>query len=305
MVEASKRTVSPAARGMAETTKVPVAVVMIALNEAAHMEAVLENIIPWAQEVFLVDSYSSDGTVDIALKHGVHVIQRRFRDFSDQWNFAVTALPIQSSWTMKLDPDERLTDELKRSVEAAIRDNDADGLSVRRRLWFLGRQMPVRQDLLRLWRTGTCRFSEVLVNEQPLVNGRIRLVSGELEHHDSPDLHHWYEKQNRYTTAEAIMSYRGSKLSAEPRFFGKSIERRMWFKRNFFRLPGFFTSLYFYNYLVLGACRAGRAGHIWARLRVEVYRAWEYKLREMQMTGREGVLPPPYTGQPDPRVRQF
>lgn len=305
MLEGAGKTALPAARGMAERKTAPVAVVMISLNEAAHMEAVLENIIPWAQEVFLVDSYSSDGTVDIALKHGVHVVQRRFKGFGDQWNFAVTALPIQSPWTMKLDPDERVTDKLKRSIEAAIRDNDADGLSVRRRLWFLGRPMPVRQELLRLWRTGTCRFSEVLVNEQPFVAGRIRRASGELEHYDSPDLHHWYEKQNRYTTAEAITSYRGSKLSAKPSLFGTPVERRMWFKRNFFRLPGFFTSLYLYNYFVLGAWRAGRAGHIWARLRVEVYRAWEYKLREMQMTGREAVLPPSHSGTPDPRVRQY
>jgi glycosyltransferase involved in cell wall biosynthesis len=290
---------------MTEIAQVPVAVVMIALNEAVHMEAVLENIIPWAQEIFLVDSYSSDGTVDIALKHGVHVVQRRFKNFGDQWNFAVTALPIQSPWTMKLDPDERLTDELKSSIAAAIRENDAGGLNVQRRLWFLGRPMPVRQELLRLWRTGTCRFSEVLVNEHPSVSGRIRLVSGELEHYDSPNLHHWYEKQNRYTTAEAITSYRGAKLSAQARLFGTPVERRMWFKRNFFRLPGFYATLFLYNYFVLGAWRAGRAGLIWARLRVEVYRAWEYKLREMQMTGREAVLPPSCIGTPDPRVPQY
>ena len=82
---------------------------MIARNEAHNMEAVLDNIAGWAKEVFLVDSYSTDATVDIAVKHGVYVVQRRFRGFGDQWNFALSALPISAPWTMKLDPDERLT----------------------------------------------------------------------------------------------------------------------------------------------------------------------------------------------------
>ena len=189
------------------------------------MEGVLENVVPWAQEVFLVDSYSTDATVDIALKHGVYVVQRKFTGFGDQWNFAMQALPIRAPWTMKLDPDERLTNNLKRGICEAIREDDADGLSVRRRLWFMGRRMPVRQELLRVWRTGTCQFSDVLVNEQPLVNGRIRVVAAELEHYDSPNLHHWYEKQNRYTTTEALASFRRSSLSAEPRLLGTSLEQ--------------------------------------------------------------------------------
>ncbi len=71
-----------------QSGNVPVAVIMISLNEAHNMKGVVQNLKGWAQEVFLVDSYSSDGTVDIALGHGVSVVQRRFRGFGDQWNFA-------------------------------------------------------------------------------------------------------------------------------------------------------------------------------------------------------------------------
>jgi hypothetical protein len=58
---------------------VPVAVIMISLHEAHTMRAVRQNLRDWAQEIFIVDSYSTDGTVDIALRHGVNVVQRRFR----------------------------------------------------------------------------------------------------------------------------------------------------------------------------------------------------------------------------------
>jgi glycosyltransferase involved in cell wall biosynthesis len=285
--------------------KTPIAVVMISLNEAHNMERVLSNVVSWAQEVFLVDSFSSDTTVDIALKHGVHVVQRRFRGFGDQWQFALDALPISSPWTMKLDPDELLSDELKCSIENAIRDDDVYGLVVSRRLWFMGQPLPVRSTLTRAWRTGRCRFANVLVNEHPIVDGRLVEVRGDLEHHDSPDLHHWYDKQNRYTTAEALMTFRGANREAAARLFGTGPERRIWLKKNFVRLPFKYSLLFFYHYFIAGAWKSGWVGYVWARLRTDVYRIWEYKVREMHISGRETVLPQPAVGSPDPRVRQY
>lgn len=284
----------------------PVAVVMISLNEAHNMEAVLQNLAGWAQEVFLVDSYSVDDTVDIALCHGVRVVQRRFRGFGDQWNFALRELPITAPWTMKLDPDERLDQQIKDSINQLTGpDSAAVGLSVCRRLWFMGRVLPVRQHLLRVWRTGVCRFSDVKVNEHPLVSGPVIAADGVVEHHDSPDLHHWLAKQNDYTTMEAVSMARGEGLSVAPRLLGDAMERRMWVKKNFFRVPGRYLLLFAYNFAVLGAWRAGRAGYTWARLRCQVYRLREYKRREIRMTGR---LPKPWStkvGAPDPRVQHY
>lgn len=277
---------------------------MISFNEAHNMEAVLENLKGWAQEVFLVDSYSSDMTVDIALRWGVYVVQRRFRGFGDQWNFALEHLPITAPWTMKLDPDERLTDELKASIADAITRSNANGLSVQRRLWFMGSRLPVKQTLVRVWRTGRCRFSDVLVNEHPLVEGRIEAVAGELEHHDSPDLHHWYEKQNRYSTAEALSAYRSMALSAQPRLFGSSLERRMRFKQLLMRMPFRSLPVFLYCYFGQGAWRAGRIGLTWAFLRASVYRMIELKLSEMRRTHRETQLPPPCIGRPHPGAIQ-
>ena len=130
--------------------RAPVAVVMISLNEAHNMEAVLQNLAGWAQQVFLVDSCSADETVSIALRHGVHVVQRRFKGFGDQWNFAVNDLPISASWTMKLDPDERLTDELKASIQNMVTSGQPDGIVSQRRLWFMGAVLPVLQPILRV-----------------------------------------------------------------------------------------------------------------------------------------------------------
>lgn len=283
----------------------PVAVVMISLNEGHNMEAVCQNLAGWAQEVFLVDSYSKDDTVDIALRHGVQVVQRRFSGFGDQWNFALRELPITASWTMKLDPDERLSDELKANLIEATRQDGVAGLSLDRRLWIMERPLPVHQTILRLWPTGRCRFTDSLVNEHPLVEGTVVHVAGDMAHHDSPDLDHWLEKQNRYTTAEAVIAYQSLGLADSPRLFGSDLQRRMWLKQHFYRIPLRYTLLFLYHWLWQGAWRAGWVGYAWSRLRVDVMRLIEYKRREMEITGRLPVKRQYGSGEPDARVKQY
>ncbi len=283
----------------------PVAVVMISLNEGHNMEAVLQNLEGWAQEVFLVDSHSQDDTVDIALRHGVHVVQRRFQGFGNQWNFALNELPITAPWTMKLDPDERLSDQLKQAIQEVTRRNDSDAFVLNIRLMFMGKHLPIRLSLLRLWKTGTASMSDVLVNEHIKLKGKISKISGDIEHHDSPDLDHWLEKQNRYSTAEAIIAYSKSALADTPRLFGTGLQRRMWMKMNFKHLPFRYFLFFLYCWLWLGTWRAGWVGYAWARLRSDVMRLIEYKRREIELTGHLPARRFYGPGKQDARVRQY
>lgn len=285
--------------------KAPVAIIMLSLNEGHNMEAVLDNIQDWANEVFLVDSYSTDDTIDIALKRGVHVVQRRFQGFGDQWNFALQKLPIKSSWTMKIDPDERLSEELKVNIVEAMLQGNCDGIEFNRRWWLMSRELPIRDRILRVWRTGHCKFTDIVVNEHPIVSGKIKYVTGDMEHHDSPDLDHWLEKQNRYTTAEAINTYKNVPLADVPRLFGTAFQRRMWVKKNFFRIPFRYLLLFFYYWLWLGTWRTGWVGYASARLWSDVLRLREYKLREIEITGHLPVNRLYDPGKPDKRVQQF
>lgn len=283
----------------------PVSVIMISLNESHNMEDVLQNLKGWAKEVFLVDSHSSDETVDIALRHGVKVVQRRFTGFGDQWNFALRELPISTPWTMKVDPDERLSDELKASIVRQLEKDPDSAICFDRRLWFMGRPLAVRQEVLRVWPTGRCRFSDVAVNEHPVLEGRVKKVKGFMEHIDSPDLDHWLDKQNRYTSAEAVMAHTGAKLSDVPRLFGTPLQRRMWLKSNFRRIPARHTLFFLHCYLVQGAWRSGWVGCAWARLRADVMRLVEYKRREIEITGRLPEKRHQGIGEPDVRVPQY
>jgi hypothetical protein len=283
----------------------PIAVIMIALNESHNMAEVCTNLSGWAQQVFLVDSYSKDDTVDIALAHGVHVVQRKFRGFGDQWNFALTELPISAPWTMKLDPDERLTEQLKASIEFAITSGHQAALAFKRRWWLLNRPLTTFDTVLRVWRTGSCTFTGVSVNEHPVVIGKTHLVDGWLEHHDSPDLEHWIDKQNRYSTAEAMNLYSGISLAERPILFGSNFQRRMWLKKHFYKIPMRYSLLFLYFWIYKGLWRSGWVGYSSARLWTHFFFVAECKFREMKELGR---LYPPHSvgaGLPDPRVRQF
>lgn len=268
------------------------------------MQEVLENLAGWAAEVYLLDSYSSDKTVDIALSHGVHVVQRAFRGFGDQWNYALTNLPISAPWTMKMDPDERLTDDLKYEIEHAIAERDAEIYSIPIRLHFMGARLPSVLHMNRLWKTGTASFSNVAANEHALSSGLHGKLVKELIHLDSPSLDHWVTKQNGYTTAEAISQFQGKALTTPPKLFGTALERRMWIKKFFWSFPGRYTILFLYHLLIIGAWRAGKVGWIWSHLRTEVYRQWEYKHYEFSRRGYIPAKVPLHTGQPDDRVDQ-
>ena len=283
--------------------KLPVSLIVLTLNEEHYLPGLLENVQDWVEHVFVVDSLSTDRTVDIALSHGATVVQRPFTNFGDQWNWALEHLPITTDWVMKLDPDERVTPALEAELRQLFNTPPPyDVYGFGRRLWFLGKPMRQTQWVTRLWRTGTCRFSDLLVNEHPIVEGVEGRLKAVLEHYDSPDLDHWIRKQNRYTTMRAIEAYQGHRYALEPRLFGKRLERRMFFKWLYSKLPASHWWMWAYLMFAQGAVLDGYVGRSWAWLRAGLSRWYEFKLWEMQSTGRLPSMPDPEVGEHDPRV---
>ena len=283
--------------------KIPITVIMLSLNEEFHIGDAIDNVKDWAEEIFIVDSLSTDKTVDIALEKGVTVVQRPFTNFGDQWNFALENLPIKTPWTFKLDPDERLSEKLKNEIADVINNSpEYTAYSMNWHFWFMGKPLHVSAPVMRLWQTGKCRFSDVIVNEHPLINGNIGKLNGVLEHYDSRDLHHWMEKQNRYTTMLAIQKIKNQQLSAKPNLFGSTLERRMFFITIFFKLPFRYYLQWFYEMFIRGAWRDGRHGMIYTKMCIETRRMRELKYKELKLTGRIPQIPKAPHGDYDKRI---
>ena len=286
--------------------KPSLSVVFLTLNEEFHIGSAIENVKDIADEIFVLDSLSVDRTVDVALGKGAKVYQRKFKNFGDQWNAALKSLPIDTDWTMKMDPDERLTPALKTEILSRLENaGDCDAFKIVPALHFMGKNLHLdMMPVTRIWRTGIGEFSSNSVNEHFIVNSRQVVLKNKFLHLGCRDLHQWVDKQNRYTTAEAIRRFRGDASSARANLFGTSLERRMWLKKLFFHLPFRYCLMFIQYYLLKGMWMRGRVGFHYTILRIWSRRMIEEKLLEMRLTGRELVLPPNRFGFYDTRVPQ-
>ena len=281
-------------------------IVIITLNEAHNLGRFFDSLQEWVSNVVVLDSYSSDNTIDICISRGAKVFQRKFDNFGSQWNVALTGTNIKTPWVMKMDPDEVMTNEVKININRAIKEAKFDAFNISCRLYFMGRPLPKISKVLRIWRNGECKFSDSLVNEYPIVEGLIGDIEGLYEHHDSPNLNHWLNKQNKYTASEAEVLVNQLSLAIKPNIFGNADQRRMFYKKHFYSIPFRYSILFLYHYFVLGAYKVGKVGLVWSRLRTLVYYLIELKAFELKQQNKtEFDLLTDKVGSPDSRCEQI
>ncbi|MDP9018858.1 MAG: glycosyltransferase family 2 protein [Candidatus Eremiobacteraeota bacterium] len=164
---------------------------------------------PAGCSVLVLDSLSTDGTADVARAHGAIVIEREWRGFMDARTFALAA--VRTPWTLMIDADEVLDDDLRSSIVAA--NGDVDGYRVARTTFFCGRAMRIWTDerILRLFRTDRARLRSRGMSDQAEVHevwsipGMVSDLSGVLLHYSYPSVASYRSKYERYTDLEAMV----------------------------------------------------------------------------------------------------
>jgi glycosyltransferase involved in cell wall biosynthesis len=180
--------------------------IVITKNEAAKIEACLDSL-AFCDERIVVDSGSSDDTVALAQAKGARVATHAWQGFGAQKNFALSL--ANGDWVLSVDADERVSPELAAQIAAAIADARADGYEMPRLSSFCGR--PMRHSgwypdyVLRLFRRGRARFSDDLVHERVICDGRVARLSAPLIHHPVERLEDALSRMDRYSTAGADM----------------------------------------------------------------------------------------------------
>ncbi|HUV70140.1 MAG TPA: glycosyltransferase family 2 protein [Terracidiphilus sp.] len=182
-------------------------VVLITLNEAANLPLTLASV-SWAQEIVVVDSGSTDATVEIARKAGARVFETPWKGFAAQKNWAIAQATCD--WVLSLDADEEVSAELGFEIQALLESEPAFAAYLIPRLnHFLGR--PLRHGgywpdpKLRLFRSGAARFAVRLVHETMETSGPVGTLHGALLHHCYRTLEDYVEHMNRYSSAGARM----------------------------------------------------------------------------------------------------
>jgi glycosyltransferase involved in cell wall biosynthesis len=211
--------------------------IVIAKNEAAKIGDCLDSL-GFCDETIVVDSGSEDDTIRIAEAKGARVFTHDWRGFGIQKNFALSQ--ATGDWVLSLDADERVTPALAAQIEAAIAANAADAYEMPRLSSFCGR--PMRHSgwypdyVLRLFRRGAARFSDALVHEKVICDGKIARLSEPLIHHPVERLEDALSRMDRYSSAGADMLIASGRRVS----FSTGILRGLWsFFRTYFLRLGF------------------------------------------------------------------
>ena len=180
-------------------------VTVITHNEAANIAAALQSV-SWADEVIVVDSHSSDDTVEIARRYASRIEVRDWAGYGAQKNYAASL--ASNDWILSLDADERVTPALAGEIRTLLtRGPEARGYRISRVTWYLGQWIRCTDwfpDLqLRLYDRRAGRWSERSVHESFELQERPRKLRGELEHYAYRDISHHLAKINQYTTMAA------------------------------------------------------------------------------------------------------
>lgn len=203
--------------------KVDVSVVVLTYNEEIHIRRCVENVKAWTQDVFVVDSFSSDRTVVIASELGAKIFRNAWEGlYSRQFNWALDHLPIQTTWVLRLDADEYLCPELLEEIKVKLErlPEEVTGVAFYLQRVFMGRVirhgMP-RIKMIRLFRYGKARCEQRLMDEHiELLEGRAVEFEGEFADHNLNDIGWWTAKHNGYALREAV-----DLLDLECNFFGE------------------------------------------------------------------------------------
>ncbi len=253
-------------------TRSTLSVAIVTLNEEDNLARTLDSV-RFADEVVVVDSGSTDGTVEIARSYGAKVYAEPWKGFAGQKNSAIER--CSGVWVLSLDADEELSAELQAEIRAML-EVDAGagavyGYRLRLRHVFLGRWMRhggyYPDFKLRLFRRLAAdgrvqRFSDRVVHESVAVSGRVETLKHDFLHHGYPTLDIYLEHMNRYSTLGARILAGKGKLSGPGAVF-------CW---NIAVVPGL---TFMWNYIVRGGFLDGREGML-LHLYHSAYISWKY-----------------------------
>jgi glycosyltransferase involved in cell wall biosynthesis len=264
----------------AMSARVPVSVLVPIKNEAGNLPRCLESI-RWADEIFVVDSQSTDGSIEIAQQHGAQVVQFQFNGtWPKKKNWALENLPFRNEWVFILDADEVLPPEAEPEFGQAIAGaGELAGYWINRRFMFMGKWL--RHSYypnwnLRLFRHSLGRYEKLTgadtrsgdneVHEHVIVRGPTGRLHCEMDHYAFPTVEVFVEKHNRYSNWEA-------RVSAEQRLSGSAAQissgevgRRRKLKQFSQRLPFRPLLRFLYIYVWQKGFLDGREGYYFARL---------------------------------------
>ncbi len=234
-------------------------VIILTFNEERNIEACLESLLPLNAEIFIVDSGSTDKTLEICRKYTTHIYDHPFINYGAQRNWALNNLPLTANWVLNLDADHRVTpelaDELLKIFSQPI-NPEINGFLVSRRTMFMGKWIkhgghyPTYHAIL--FRKGFGQCEDKLYDQHFKVTGKTQLLKHDMIDIITDSLNTFISRHNQWATLEA--KYHFDELNADEanervvkaKFFGNPIERRRYIKKRYESFPLFVRPVIYY-----------------------------------------------------------
>ena len=263
-----------------------IAAVILTYNEEQHIARCIQSLDGIADEVFIVDSFSNDKTVEIALELGAKVYQNPWKNYATQFNWGLENCPIQSEWVWRIDADEYIepvkSEPIKQQIDQL--NKDVSGIYVKRKIVFLGKELlhggwfPVWH--LKIWKLGKGYCENRWMDEHiKLAEGTTAQIDCVQVDRNLNNLSWWTEKHNSYATREMIDMF-DTKYSifgdkhVKAKFFGTDEQRKRWLKVRYVNMPLFVRPVinFFYRYIFRLGFLDGKQGLVWHFLQGFWYR---------------------------------
>jgi len=285
----------------------PITAIILTKNEQLHLARCIEHLKPCAEKIYVIDSGSTDDTLQIARAGGAEVFEHGWVNHAVQMNWALDHCPIDTPWVMRMDADEIVTPELAEEINRRLGqlDEQTTGVCFKRRVYFMGRW--IRHGgyyptiLLRLWRNGLGRSEQRWMDEHiTLSRGQTVTFEHDIIDENLNDLTWWTDKHNHYATREAIdqlAAEHGIGTNEPELSSSRQAAVKRWMKTHVYnRLPMMVrpAMYYLYRYFIRLGFLDGRAGLIFHTLQGFWYRYLvDAKIYEMKRRARlEGVSVP-------------
>ena len=267
---------------MNNSNSAPLSLLIPCKNEEANIKKCIKSV-DWIDERFVVDSQSTDKTIDIAEKLGATVVQFEYKGgWPKKKNWALENLPFSHEWVLILDADECLPPEAEEEIRKIVTNPDEKhaGYWINRRYFFLGK--PLKHAYfpnwnLRLFKHKLGRYEKITelntdsgdneIHEHVVVKGTTRRLTSIMDHYAFPSIDSFVEKHNRYSNWEAVVESSAEDDETALQHDGVKGKRRL--RKVFRKLPFRPTLRFFYVYLWQKGILDGWRGYIFARLHAQ------------------------------------
>lgn len=280
-----------------------ISVIILTFNEEKHIARCIKSLSTFTDKVFIVDSGSTDKTVEIAKCLGAEVIVNQWVNYATQFNFGIENNPFKTKWLMRMDSDEYVLPELSDEInqKLAFTLEEISGMYIKRRVIFFekwikhGAFYPMW--LMRIWRNGHGICEESWMDEHiKLFQGNVIHLEKDLVDHNLNNITWWTQKHNLYTIREVIdilnikYNFRDF-VAVEPKLFGTQEERKRYLKVKYASVPLFTRPIFYfiYRYFLRLGFIDGKQGLMWHFLQGFWYRFLiDVKIYEIyQRVGRD------------------